>query len=354
MHCSHLSRQEGIRNGFRVERRPTGSWEKEEASTWSCWTSWVLAKQLETTRELKLVGSSDFDSQKAPYVKDADGSVVFTHKAAMVNHSLLARDPLNPKFQAVHIGDVAFMTPLDTNEQVEDSTTYAEPAGTDALAQQYAHVSQLPTLKAQDKCGAVAQGDSQLGGLKQLCADGHAQCVLHAGPSVYGYLGTTTGACEMVPGQRAHKFGLKLVQMPPPSEPAPSPSPPAVAVPAPPSAVSPLVSSPQPPAPSPPTPAVTSSTQPSPAANFVAIGPSPPKLKGRHAQPTPAVQTTTSLDNCLRRLSNFPEIAVESSPLWGLTSKAKTDQQLRLGELMPRLSNEFKADTSGQAQGGEG
>jgi hypothetical protein len=135
---SHLSRQEGIRNGLRVERRPTGSWEKEEASTWSCWTSWVLAKQLETTRDLKLIGSSDFDSQKAPYVKDAAGHVVFTHKVAMVNHALLARDPLTPSFQAVHIGDVAFMTPLETNEQVKDSTTYVEPPGINALAKKYA------------------------------------------------------------------------------------------------------------------------------------------------------------------------------------------------------------------------
>lgn len=299
----------------------------------------MLAKQLETTRDLKLIGSSDFDSQKAPYVKDAAGHVVFTHKVAMVNHALLARDPLTPSFQAVHIGDVAFMTPLETNEQVKDSTTYVEPPGINALAKKYAHVSQLPTLKAQDKCGAVAQGDSQLGGLKQLVTDGHAQCVLHAGRSVYGYLGTYTGACEMVPGQRDHKFGLKLVQMPPP----------AGAVPAQPSAVLPLASSPQPLAPSLPLPVLTADTQPSPSAKFVAIGPSAPKLKGCHAQPTAAVQTTTSLDNCLRRLSNFPEIAVESSPLWGLTSKAKTEQQQRMSELMPRLSEEFKADTSGQA-----
>ena len=94
----HLLRQEGIRNGLRVERRPTGSWEKEEASTWACWTSWVLAKNIDTTNDPKLVGSSDFDSQSAAYVKAADGSVVFTHKMAMVNHSLFARDPVNPNF----------------------------------------------------------------------------------------------------------------------------------------------------------------------------------------------------------------------------------------------------------------
>ena len=225
--------------------------------------------------------------------------------------------------------------------------------GTDALAQKYAHVSQLPTLKAQDKCGAVAHGDSQLCGLQRLVEDGHAQCVLHAGPNVYGYLATTTAACEMTPGQKDHKFGLKLVQMPPLSERAPLPSPPVVSVHAPPSAVLPLASSPLPLAQPPPTPAKAVSMQQSIAANFVAIGPSPPKLKGPHAQPTPAVQTTTSLDNCLRRLSNFPETAVESSPLWGLTSKAKTGQQQRLSELMPRLSEAFEADTSGQSRGGK-
>ena len=45
--------------------------------------------------------------------------------------------------------------------------------------------------------------------------------------------------------------------------------------------------------------------------------------------------------NCLRRLSDFPEIVIETSPLWGRTVRAKHTELARLQLLMPRLSEAF-------------
>jgi len=45
--------------------------------------------------------------------------------------------------------------------------------------------------------------------------------------------------------------------------------------------------------------------------------------------------------NSLRTLSGVQEIAAESTPLWGLSGRAKLSEQERLRKLMPRLSDEF-------------
>ena len=174
------------------------------------------------TGDLADVGTSGFPVQKAPYVCDPDGSTVPTFQTAMVTSALmLAPDPSNPSFTAVHLNDVSYAMEYDKNVQVGKGSrpsTFKEPPKTNSIARACASASgaaQLPTLVSREKPGAIAQGDSQLPALLQLVEDGSVLAVLHAGPAVYNLFGKSVGQCEMTPGQKhEHLFGLKLVQMP--------------------------------------------------------------------------------------------------------------------------------------------
>ena len=297
-----------VDQGMRAETQPMGSWSRNEASLWDMKTSWPLGAQIETTRDKERIGKSNYDVQKGPYVCDTDGGTVATYKTGMVEVTLLASDPTRPKFTSVHMNDVCVMTPYDENVQVgsgSQPTTYKEPPGTDNAARACAHVTVLPTLVSREKAGALAQGDSQMPALKRLVDDGKVLAVLHAGPATYSLLGKSVAQCEFTPGQRDHKFGLKLVQM---------------------------------------------SDGP---AKLYGIVVSSPKLYGPNAEPDPAVQTSMGVINCLRRISGFDEIAVESSPLWGRTVHATLDELTKLQKLMPRLSAEFERDNLAQKLGGD-
>lgn len=377
--AGNVASQGALRDGYRVEKQPTGSWSLGNASSVGSWTSWTLGAQLETTRDANEIGSSNFHPEKAPYVNKSDGSTVYTYRIAAIEHSLLAPVPSAPNFEHVHMNDTVIASSFDDNEQVEGSTTYAEPPGTDQLARRFASVTQLPTIEAKDKWAAIAQGDSQLHGLRQLVDEGRVQCVLHAGRHTYAYLEKTVAECELTPCQKEHKFGLKFVQrlQPQPTAPASSASPP-VACSLPASTVT------QPHAPSasvsrglasagegsgsdrflggvhdddametdgaPSSDAALddevasgsmSSGVRSPGGKFVAIVPSAPKLKGPNAQPTAAVQTSMGLINMLRRLSGLPEMDPASSPLWAASGRAKLQEIERVRQMMPRLSDEF-------------
>ena len=291
-----------VNQGMRVETMPMGSWSLGEASVWDVKTSWPLGGQIETTRDNKeRIGKSNFDLQKGPWVSDTDGGTVPTYKTAMVEVTCLARYPTQPKFTSVHMNDVCIMTTYDENKQVGSGsrpTTYKEPPDTDKAARVCASVTVLPTLVSREKAGALAQGDSQMPALKQLVDDGKVQAILHAGPAVYAALGKSVAQCEFTPGQQDHLFGLKLVQM----RDAP--------------------------------------------AKLYGIVVSSPKLYGPNAEPDAAVQTSMGVINCLRQISGFDEIAVESSPLWARTVRAKHDEVTKLQKLMPRLSAEFQRDTT--------
>ena len=254
------------------------------------------------TGDLADVGTSGFPVQKAPYVCDPDGSTVPTFHTAMLTSALLAPDPSNPPFTAVHLNDVSYATVFVKNVQVGTGSrpsTFKEPPKTNAIACACASASVLPTLVSREKPGAIAQGDSQLPALLQLVKDGLALAVLHAGPAVYKLFGKSVAECEMTPGQVKHLFGLKLVQMP------------------------------------------------DDTCKLFGIVVSSPKLKGPNAQPAAAVQTTMGVINVLRVLSGLAEIPVAGSPLWGRTCRASHDELARLRALMPRLAEAFKADSSG-------
>ena len=293
--------------GFRVETNPMGSSALPNAAIWSLLTSWPLAQQLETTRNLADVGMSRFPAQKGPYVCHQDGSTVPTFQTAMLEAALLSPNPSDPPFTAVHLNDVSFATVFDENVQAGKGSrpsTYKEPPKTDEIARACASASVLPTLCSPEKPGALAQGDSQLHALHQLVEDGSVAAVLHAGPAVYKLFGKSVAECEMTPGQAKHLFGLKLVQMP------------------------------------------------DNTCKLVGIVVSSPKLKGPNAEPAAAVQTTMGVINILRVLSGLAEIPVASSPLWGRTCHASHDELARLSTLMPRLAEAFKADTTAHAKGG--
>jgi len=88
--------------GFRVETNPMGSHAYlPDASMWSLFTSWPLGQQMETTRNITDVGTSRFPVQEGPYVCHPDGSTVPTFQTA-----LLAPNPSDPPFAAVHLNDV--------------------------------------------------------------------------------------------------------------------------------------------------------------------------------------------------------------------------------------------------------
>ena len=140
-----------VDQGMRVETHPMVSWSLGEASVWDMKTSWPLGKQIETTRDKQQIGKSNHEMQKGPYVCDTNGGTVPTYKTSMVEVTLLARDPTQPKFTSVHLNDVCVMTTYDENVQVGSGsgsrpTTYKEPPGTDKAARACAHVTVLPTL----------------------------------------------------------------------------------------------------------------------------------------------------------------------------------------------------------------
>ena len=220
---------------------------------------------MEMTGDLADVGTSGFPVQKAPYVCNPDGSTVPTFQTAMVTSALmLAPDPSNPSFTAVHLNDVSYAMEYDENVQVGKGSrpsTFKEPPKTNSIARACASASgaaQLPTLVSREKPGAIAQGDSQLPALLQLVEDGSVLAVLHAGPAVYNLFGKSVGQCEMTPGQKhEHLFGLKLVQMP------------------------------------------------DTTCKLFGIVVSSPKLKGPNAEPAATIQTTMGVINILRVLSGL-------------------------------------------------
>ena len=94
-----------------------------------------------------------------------------TFQTAIVEAALLAPNPSDPPFTAVHLNDVSFATMFDENVQTGKGsrpTTYKEPPKTNEIARACASASVLPTLRSPEKPGALAQGDSQLQALHQL------------------------------------------------------------------------------------------------------------------------------------------------------------------------------------------
>ena len=124
--------------------------------------------QVETTRDSREVGKSNFDVQKGPYINTLDGlGVVPTYTTAMVEAALLARDPTEPPFQNVHVHDVCFITTFDENVQAgAGNTTYTSPPGNKQATRMCAVSSVLPSLVNPEKPGALSQGVFQFDALR--------------------------------------------------------------------------------------------------------------------------------------------------------------------------------------------